>query len=94
MVYGHDKRIAAMAVGFLLALFSEFATSVKQDLTIDGRDKGGILLCNLIQIGMGFPSVAHLHLLAPAELYIDAITLTLSAFINVWATSMIAYSAW
>ncbi|KAL0057852.1 hypothetical protein AAF712_015502 [Marasmius tenuissimus] len=54
----------------------------------------GLLLCNLTQIGIGFPSVAHLHFLAPAELVIDIVTLILSALVNIWATGMIAYQAW
>ncbi|KAJ7464308.1 hypothetical protein B0H11DRAFT_2285165 [Mycena galericulata] len=54
----------------------------------------GIILCNLTQIGIGFPSVVYLHLLAPAELVIDIVTLALSALINIWATGMITYQAW
>ncbi|KAJ6608459.1 hypothetical protein B0H10DRAFT_2067672 [Mycena sp. CBHHK59/15] len=54
----------------------------------------GILLCNLTQIGLAFPSVVPLHLLSPGELVIDIVTLILSALVNIWATSMIAYQAW
>jgi hypothetical protein len=54
----------------------------------------GLLLCNLTQIGIGFPSVVHLHLLAPAELVIDIVTLIMSALVNIWATAMIGYQAW
>jgi len=54
----------------------------------------GLLLCNMTQIGIGFPSVVHLHLLAPGELIIDIVTLILSALVNIWATCMIAYQAW
>ncbi|KAJ6528619.1 hypothetical protein DFH09DRAFT_1185765 [Mycena vulgaris] len=53
-----------------------------------------LLLCNLTQIGIAYPSVVHLRKLAPAELYIDIVTLILSALVNIWATSMIAYRAW
>ncbi|KAJ7064202.1 hypothetical protein C8F01DRAFT_1275459 [Mycena amicta] len=54
----------------------------------------GIVLCNLTQIGVGFPNVRHLHLLAPGELVIDIVTLILSALVNIWATAMIAFKAW
>ncbi|KAJ7464310.1 hypothetical protein B0H11DRAFT_79858 [Mycena galericulata] len=54
----------------------------------------GLLLCNLTQIGIGFPSVSNLHRLAPSELIIDIVTLILSALVNIWATSMIAFQAW
>ncbi|KAJ7885016.1 hypothetical protein B0H13DRAFT_2666910 [Mycena leptocephala] len=54
----------------------------------------GLLLCNMTQIGLGFPSVSHLHLLAPAELIIDIVTLIFSALVNIWATGMITYQAW
>ncbi|KAJ6540729.1 hypothetical protein B0H19DRAFT_1269276 [Mycena capillaripes] len=54
----------------------------------------GLLLCNMTQIGLGFPAVTHLHLLAPAELVIDIVTLILSALVNIWATCMITYQAW
>jgi hypothetical protein len=48
----------------------------------------------MTQIGLGFPSVSHLHLLAPAELIIDIVTLIFSALVNIWATGMITYQAW
>ncbi|KAJ7119913.1 hypothetical protein C8R43DRAFT_959987 [Mycena crocata] len=54
----------------------------------------GLILCNLTQIGLGFPSVRHLHLLAPSELIVDIITLVLSALVNIWATGMISWQAW
>ncbi|KAJ7362499.1 hypothetical protein DFH08DRAFT_930819 [Mycena albidolilacea] len=53
-----------------------------------------IFLCNLTQIGQGFPSVTTLHRLVPSQLIIDAVALALSALINVWATTMIGYQAW
>ncbi|KAJ7075512.1 hypothetical protein B0H15DRAFT_866739 [Mycena belliarum] len=53
-----------------------------------------LFICNLTQIGIGFPSVRALHRLKPGELYIDIIALALCALINMWATSMIAVKAW
>ncbi|KAJ6484582.1 hypothetical protein DFH09DRAFT_397258 [Mycena vulgaris] len=53
-----------------------------------------LLLCNLTQIGIGFPSVGPLHLLAPGEMGIDIVALSLSALINIWATGMIVAQAW
>ncbi|KAJ7659482.1 hypothetical protein B0H17DRAFT_1212876 [Mycena rosella] len=53
-----------------------------------------LFLCNLTQIGIGFPAVRSLHRLAPGELVIDIIALALCALINMWATSMIGYRAW
>ncbi|KAJ7447438.1 hypothetical protein FB451DRAFT_1290323 [Mycena latifolia] len=53
-----------------------------------------LLLCNLTQIGIGFPSVRHLHFLAPAEMGIDIVALSLSALVNIWATAMIVAQAW
>ncbi|KZV66277.1 hypothetical protein PENSPDRAFT_97250 [Peniophora sp. CONT] len=55
----------------------------------------GLFLCNLTQIGEGFPDLSsHLRVLAPHELPIDIVALVLSALVNIWATSMIAYRAW
>ncbi|KAF9265017.1 hypothetical protein L218DRAFT_997974 [Marasmius fiardii PR-910] len=76
VVYGKNKRVLAMGIALLTALFS------------------GLLLCNLTQIGIGFPSVVHLHILAPGELVIDITTLIFSALVNIWATAMIAYQTW
>ncbi|KAE9388883.1 hypothetical protein BT96DRAFT_1025279 [Gymnopus androsaceus JB14] len=53
-----------------------------------------VFLCNLTQIGVGFPSVRSLHLLAPSQLQIDIIALSSSFSINIWATFMIAFRAW
>ncbi|KAJ7435272.1 hypothetical protein FB451DRAFT_1464395 [Mycena latifolia] len=53
-----------------------------------------LFLCNLTQIGIGFPSVGNLHQLSPGDLSIDIIALALCALINMWATSMIAYQGW
>ncbi|KAE9402384.1 hypothetical protein BT96DRAFT_552681 [Gymnopus androsaceus JB14] len=53
-----------------------------------------VFLCNLTQIGVGFPSVKSLHLLAPSQLKIDIIALTFSFSINIWATLMVALRAW
>ncbi|KAF9067918.1 hypothetical protein BDP27DRAFT_1327992 [Rhodocollybia butyracea] len=53
-----------------------------------------VFICNLTQIGVGFPNVTHLQALAPSQLYIDIIALSFSALINIWATSMIALQAW
>ncbi|KAF9256467.1 hypothetical protein L218DRAFT_1081347 [Marasmius fiardii PR-910] len=76
VVYGGNKRVLAIGIALLTALFSS------------------LLLCNLTQIGIGFPSVVNLHLLAPGELAIDITALILSALVNIWATAMIAYQAW
>ncbi|KAJ6460514.1 hypothetical protein C8R45DRAFT_1029296 [Mycena sanguinolenta] len=53
-----------------------------------------ILTCNLTQIGIAFPWVRHLYILAPGELTIDIVALILSALVNIWATLMITYQAW
>ncbi|KAF7351740.1 hypothetical protein MSAN_01607200 [Mycena sanguinolenta] len=53
-----------------------------------------ISLCNLTQIGIAFPSVHRLHILAPGELIIDIVALMISALVNIWATLMITYQAW
>ncbi|KIK57322.1 hypothetical protein GYMLUDRAFT_263096 [Collybiopsis luxurians FD-317 M1] len=55
---------------------------------------GLIFLCNLTQIGVGFPRITHLHVLQSSQLVIDVIALTCSALINVWATGMVALRAW
>ncbi|KAJ7511151.1 hypothetical protein B0H11DRAFT_1954177 [Mycena galericulata] len=54
----------------------------------------GLLLCNLTQIGLAFPNVVKLHLLAPTELGVDVVALFFSALVNIWATGMISYKAW
>ncbi|KAF5360276.1 hypothetical protein D9758_009133 [Tetrapyrgos nigripes] len=53
-----------------------------------------LLTCNLTQIGVGFPNITHLHVLAGSQLYIDIFALSVSALINIWATVMIALKAW
>jgi hypothetical protein len=53
-----------------------------------------VSLCNLTQIGEGFPEIEHLHILVPSQLTIDAIALTFTALVNLWATVMIGLRVW
>lgn len=92
VVYKWDKRVVGVATIFLITLFSKCSLRLSRvgGLTFSAT----VFLCNLTQIGIGFPSVKHLHVLAPSDLKIDIIAFTFSSSINLWATLMIAFRAW
>ncbi|KAF9062285.1 hypothetical protein BDP27DRAFT_1428064 [Rhodocollybia butyracea] len=85
VVYGWDRRVLMTAIALMLALFIDASPFYFE---------GTVFVCNLTQIGVGFPSVVHLHSLAPSQFPIDIIALTFSSLVNVWATGMVALRAW
>ena len=95
VVFGKDKRVIGTATILLMALACMCVPQISMLATLTIVVAAGLILCNLTQIGVGFPAISrHLRALAPDELPIDIVTLILSALVNIWATGMIGYRAW